>query len=87
MTRRLLPLFLLTACLEENSLSGSMSEVFPLEVSKVEVYKNDALEDPMVTEEHITCFGWANTADIDDIEQIASGVRAGAFDPDDRAAV
>ena len=30
-------------------------------------YKNDALEDPMVSEEHITCFGWANTADIDDI--------------------
>ena len=30
-------------------------------------YKNDALEDPMVSEEHITCFGWANTADLDDI--------------------
>ena len=30
-------------------------------------YKNDALNDPMVSEEHITCFGWANTADIDDI--------------------
>ena len=25
-------------------------------------YKNDALSDPMVSEEHITCFGWANTA-------------------------
>jgi phosphoribosylaminoimidazole-succinocarboxamide synthase len=30
-------------------------------------YKNDALEDPMVSEEHITCFGWANTADLDDM--------------------
>src|ERR1700740_62993 len=30
-------------------------------------YKNDALEDPMVTEEHITAFGWAATADLDDI--------------------
>jgi phosphoribosylaminoimidazole-succinocarboxamide synthase len=30
-------------------------------------YKNDALNDPMVTEEHITCFGWASTADLDDI--------------------
>ena len=30
-------------------------------------YKNDALNDPMVSEEHITCFGWANTADLDDI--------------------
>src|SRR5580692_8169422 len=30
-------------------------------------YKNDALQDPMVSEEHITCFGWANTADLDDV--------------------
>ena len=30
-------------------------------------YKNDALNDPMVSEEHITCFGWATTQDIDDI--------------------
>ena len=30
-------------------------------------YKNDTLGDPMVSEEHITCFGWANTQDMDDI--------------------
>jgi phosphoribosylaminoimidazole-succinocarboxamide synthase len=30
-------------------------------------YKNDKLNDPMVSEEHITCFGWASTQDIDDI--------------------
>src|ERR1700760_3692950 len=30
-------------------------------------YKNDSLNDPWVSEEHITCFGWANTADLDDI--------------------
>ena len=30
-------------------------------------YKNEALNDPMVAEEHITAFGWANTADMDDI--------------------
>ena len=30
-------------------------------------YKNDALGDPMVAEEHITAFGWASTADMDDI--------------------
>src|SRR5580692_8577957 len=30
-------------------------------------YKNDALNDPIVSEEHITCFGWANTADLDDV--------------------
>src|SRR6195952_436829 len=30
-------------------------------------YKNDALNDPMVSEEHITAFGWANPQEIDDI--------------------
>jgi phosphoribosylaminoimidazole-succinocarboxamide synthase len=34
-------------------------------------YKNDALGDPMVTEEHITAFGWAATADLDDMVQLA----------------
>jgi len=30
-------------------------------------HKNDALGDPMVTEEHITAFGWATPQDLDDI--------------------
>ena len=30
-------------------------------------YKNDALNDPMVSEEHITAFGWASPQEIDDI--------------------
>ena len=30
-------------------------------------YKNDELEDPMVTEEHVTAFNWATTQEIDDI--------------------
>ncbi len=34
-------------------------------------YKNDALNDPMVSEEHITCFGWAGTQDLDDMVQLA----------------
>ena len=34
-------------------------------------YKNDALGDPMVAEEHITAFGWATTQDIDDIMALA----------------
>jgi phosphoribosylaminoimidazole-succinocarboxamide synthase len=34
-------------------------------------YKNDALGDPMVTEEHITAFGWATTQDLDDILHVA----------------
>ena len=33
-------------------------------------YKNEALQNPMVSEEHITAFGWASTADIDDIVQL-----------------
>src|SRR6201985_1341532 len=34
-------------------------------------YKNDALNDPMVSEEHITAFGWANPQEIDDIMALA----------------
>ncbi len=30
-------------------------------------YKSDDLGRPMVTEEHITCFGWADPADLDDM--------------------
>ncbi|ACI49979.1 phosphoribosylaminoimidazole-succinocarboxamide synthase [Gluconacetobacter diazotrophicus PA1 5] len=30
-------------------------------------YKNDSLNDPMVSEEHITAFGWACTHDLDDM--------------------
>lgn len=34
----------------------------------VEYYlKNDDLGDPMITEEHITAFNWANTQDLDDM--------------------
>ena len=34
-------------------------------------YKNEALGDPMVSEEHITAFGWASTKEIDDIIQMS----------------
>ena len=34
-------------------------------------YKNDELGDPMVSEEHITAFGWATTQDLDDMMQMA----------------
>ncbi len=40
-------------------------------------YKNDALNDPMVAEEHITAFGWAAPQDLDDI--IALTLRANDF--------
>jgi phosphoribosylaminoimidazole-succinocarboxamide synthase len=34
-------------------------------------YKSDELGDPMVTEEHITAFGWATPQDLDDILALA----------------
>ena len=34
-------------------------------------YKNDALGDPMVAEEHITAFGWATPQEIDDVMALA----------------
>jgi phosphoribosylaminoimidazole-succinocarboxamide synthase len=34
-------------------------------------YKNAELGDPMVSEEHITAFGWATTQDLDDMMQMA----------------
>lgn len=34
-------------------------------------YKNDALNDPMVSEEHITCFGWGTAQEIDEIMSLA----------------
>ncbi|MBW7850065.1 MAG: phosphoribosylaminoimidazolesuccinocarboxamide synthase [Rhodospirillales bacterium] len=61
-----------------NVAAGSLSQRFgiaegtPLPRSIVEYYyKNDALNDPMVTEEHITAFGWATTQDLDDMMSLA----------------
>ena len=34
-------------------------------------FKNEELGDPLVSEEHITAFGWASTRDLDEIVQIA----------------
>ncbi|WP_019091072.1 phosphoribosylaminoimidazolesuccinocarboxamide synthase [Komagataeibacter europaeus] len=34
-------------------------------------YKNDALNDPMVSEEHITAFGWACPHDMEDIVSLS----------------
>ena len=57
-----------------NVAAGSLSQRLGIEEgtqlprSIIEFYyKNDQLGDPMVSEEHITCFGWASTQDIDDI--------------------
>jgi phosphoribosylaminoimidazole-succinocarboxamide synthase len=40
-------------------------------------YKNDELGDPMVSEEHVTAFGWATTQEIDDI--MAMSIRVNDF--------
>jgi len=34
-------------------------------------YKNDELGDPMVSEEHITCFNWAGPQEVDEIMHLA----------------
>ncbi|MFQ5785333.1 MAG: phosphoribosylaminoimidazolesuccinocarboxamide synthase [Alphaproteobacteria bacterium] len=49
-----------------------ISEGTPLPRSIVEYcYKSDELGDPMVSEEHITAFGWASTQDLDDMLSLA----------------
>ncbi len=67
-----------------NIVAGSMAKRFGLPEGQqlprsiIEFYyKNDALEDPMVTEEHVTAFNWANTQEIDDI--LATTLRVNDF--------
>jgi phosphoribosylaminoimidazole-succinocarboxamide synthase len=67
-----------------NVAAGSLSERFgipegqALPRSILEFYyKNDQLKNPLVTEEHITCFGWAQPQDIDDI--VALSLRINDF--------
>ncbi len=67
-----------------NFAAGSFSERFgiaegtQLPRSIVEYYyKNDELGDPLVTEEHITAFGWATPQDLDEI--IALALRVNDF--------
>src|SRR6201747_1938820 len=67
-----------------NVAAGSISTRLGIEEgtrlprSIIEYYlKNDALNDPIVSEEHITCFGWAGTADLDDM--VALSLRINDF--------
>ncbi|HEB80163.1 MAG TPA: phosphoribosylaminoimidazolesuccinocarboxamide synthase [Rhodospirillales bacterium] len=49
-----------------------MAEGTALPRSIVEYYyKSDELDDPMITEEHITAFGWATTQELDEIMSLA----------------
>jgi len=61
-----------------NVVAGSLAQRFglqegtPLPRSILEYcLKNDELGDPLVTEEHITAFGWASIQDLDEIVQAA----------------
>jgi phosphoribosylaminoimidazole-succinocarboxamide synthase len=61
-----------------NVAAGSMSKRLGIEEGTqlprpiIEFYfKNDDLGDPLVTEEHIIAFGWANQQDIDDMISLA----------------
>jgi len=49
-----------------------LTEGTPLPRSVIEFcLKNDDLGDPLVTEEHITAFGWATTQDLDEMVQMS----------------
>src|SRR3990167_1449716 len=61
-----------------NVAAGSLSKRFgmtegtALPRSIVEFYyKSDELDDPMVSEEHITAFGWGTSQEIDEIMSLA----------------
>ncbi len=61
-----------------NIAAGSMSERLgieegtPLPRPIIEFYfKDDALGDPLVTEEHVIAFGWAQQQDLDDMVALA----------------
>ncbi len=61
-----------------NVAAGSLSkrlglaEGTPLPRSIVEYcYKSDELGDPLVTEEHITCFGWASAPELDEMMSLS----------------
>ncbi len=61
-----------------NVAAGSLSKRFGIQEGTVlprsiveYYYKSDELGDPMVTEEHITAFGWASIQDLDEMMSLA----------------
>ena len=61
-----------------NVIAGTLAKRFGLEEGQplpraiIEYfYKSDQLGDPMVTEEHITAFGWATYQEMDDVVNLA----------------
>ncbi|NQW11639.1 MAG: phosphoribosylaminoimidazolesuccinocarboxamide synthase [Alphaproteobacteria bacterium] len=67
-----------------NVAAGSLAKRFGLEEGMqlpraiIEYYyKSDELDDPMISEEHITAFGWAHPQDMDDM--VALSLRVNDF--------
>lgn len=67
-----------------NIAAGTMSQRLGIEEGTVLprsiiefYYKNDALNDPIVSEEHVTAFGWASPQEIDDM--MAMAIRVNDF--------
>jgi len=61
-----------------NVAAGSLSKRFGIQEGTVlprsiveYYYKSDDLNDPMVTEEHITAFGWASIQDLDEMMSLS----------------
>jgi len=76
----IIPLQLVVRNVAAGSLSSRLgiNEGTPLPRSIVEYYyKSGPLNDPMVSEEHITAFGWASTQDLDDM--MAMSLRVNDF--------
>jgi len=76
----IIPLQLVVRNIAAGTLSSRLgiAEGTPLPRSIVEYYyKNEPLGDPMVSEEHITAFGWASTQDLDDM--MAMSLRVNDF--------
>lgn len=67
-----------------NVIAGSLAKKLGMEEgtklsrSIIEYYyKDDALSDPMVTDEHITAFNWATSAELEDM--VATALRVNDF--------
>ena len=70
----IIPIEVIVRNVAAGSLSKRLgiSEGTPLPRSVVEYcYKSDELGDPLVTEEHITCFGWATPPELDEMMSLA----------------
>jgi len=76
----IIPLQLVVRNIAAGTLSSRLgiAEGTPLPRSIVEYYyKSEPLGDPLVSEEHITAFGWASTQDLDDM--MAMSLRVNDF--------